>query len=66
MQEGWLCHADLMMNSSGAQPPAPSGGAATTVLVVEDEPAIAQAIAHGLAIVTPDPLIGQYPVRVIW
>ncbi|GCD21202.1 DNA-binding response regulator [Cellulomonas algicola] len=46
MREGWLCHADLMTNSSGAQPPAPSGGAATTVLVVEDEPAIAQAIAH--------------------
>jgi PIN domain nuclease of toxin-antitoxin system len=28
--------------------------------------AIAQAIALGLAIVTPDPLIAQYPVRVIW
>lgn len=27
---------------------------------------ISQAIAHGLAIVTPDPLIFQYPVRVIW
>ena len=27
---------------------------------------IAQAIALGLAIVTPDPLIAQYPVRVIW
>ena len=27
---------------------------------------ISQAIAHGLAIVTPDPLISQYPVRVIW
>jgi PIN domain nuclease of toxin-antitoxin system len=27
---------------------------------------IAQAIALGLAIVTPDPLISQYPVRVIW
>lgn len=27
---------------------------------------IAQAIALGLAIVTPDPLIVQYPVRVIW
>ena len=27
---------------------------------------IAQAIAFGLAIVTPDPLIAQYPVRVIW
>jgi PIN domain nuclease of toxin-antitoxin system len=31
-----------------------------------DRMLIAQAIAHGLAIVTPDPLIGQYPVRVIW
>jgi PIN domain nuclease of toxin-antitoxin system len=27
---------------------------------------ICQAIAHGLAILTPDPLIGQYPVRVEW
>jgi PIN domain nuclease of toxin-antitoxin system len=27
---------------------------------------ICQAIAHGLAIVTPDPLISQYPLRVIW
>jgi len=27
---------------------------------------IAQAIALGLAIVTPDPAIAQYPVRVIW
>jgi len=41
-----LCHADPMVNSTGAQVPAPSGGGATTVLVVEDEPAIAQAIAH--------------------
>jgi PIN domain nuclease of toxin-antitoxin system len=31
-----------------------------------DRMLIAQAIAHGLAIVTPDPLISQYPVRVIW
>lgn len=27
---------------------------------------VAQAVAHGLAIVTPDPLVRQYPVRVIW
>jgi PIN domain nuclease of toxin-antitoxin system len=27
---------------------------------------ISQAIALGLAIVTPDPQIAQYPVRVIW
>ena len=27
---------------------------------------IAQAIALGLAIVTPDPLIMQYPIRTIW
>jgi PIN domain nuclease of toxin-antitoxin system len=27
---------------------------------------ISQAIALGLAIVTPDPLIAQYPVRIIW
>lgn len=31
-----------------------------------DRMLISQAIAHGLAIVTPDPSIGQYPVRVIW
>ena len=31
-----------------------------------DRMLIAQAIAHGLAIVTPDPLISQYPVRTIW
>lgn len=31
-----------------------------------DRMLIAQAIAHGLAIVTPDPLIAQYPVRVVW
>ena len=31
-----------------------------------DRMLIAQAIAGSLAIVTPDPLITQYPVRVIW
>lgn len=31
-----------------------------------DRMLIAQAIAHGLVIVTPDPAIVQYPVRVIW
>lgn len=31
-----------------------------------DRMLIAQAIALGLAIVTPDPAIAQYPVRVIW
>jgi PIN domain nuclease of toxin-antitoxin system len=31
-----------------------------------DRMLIAQAVAHGLAIVTPDPAIRQYPVRVIW
>jgi PIN domain nuclease of toxin-antitoxin system len=31
-----------------------------------DRMLISQAIAGGLAIVTPDPLIAQYPVRVIW
>jgi PIN domain nuclease of toxin-antitoxin system len=31
-----------------------------------DRMLIAQAIAHGLAIVTPDPLITQYPIRVVW
>jgi len=27
---------------------------------------VAQSIVHGLAIATPDPLIRQYPARVIW
>ena len=31
-----------------------------------DRMLISQAIAHSLAIVTPDPAITQYPVRVIW
>jgi PIN domain nuclease of toxin-antitoxin system len=31
-----------------------------------DRMLICQAIAGGLALVTPDPLIAQYPVRVIW
>ncbi|MSO83516.1 MAG: hypothetical protein EXQ53_09525 [Acidobacteria bacterium] len=31
-----------------------------------DRMLISQAIAHGLAIVTPDPVITQYPVRAIW
>jgi len=31
-----------------------------------DRMLICQAIAHGLFIVTPDPLITQYPVRTIW
>lgn len=31
-----------------------------------DRMLICQAIAGGLAIVTPDPLIAQYPVRVVW
>lgn len=31
-----------------------------------DRMLIAQAIAGGLAILTPDPEIAQYPVRVIW
>lgn len=31
-----------------------------------DRMLISQAIALGLAIVTPDPFISQYPVRVIW
>lgn len=31
-----------------------------------DRMLISQAIAGSLAIVTPDPLISQYPVRVVW
>ena len=31
-----------------------------------DRMLVCQAITHGMAIVTPDPLINQYPVRVLW
>ncbi len=31
-----------------------------------DRMLISQAIAHGLAIVTSDPQIAEYPIRVIW
>jgi PIN domain nuclease of toxin-antitoxin system len=31
-----------------------------------DRMLVAQAIVHGLTILTPDPLISQYPVRTIW
>ena len=31
-----------------------------------DRMLISQAIAHGLAIATPDPAITQYPVRIVW
>ena len=31
-----------------------------------DRMLICQAILHGSAILTPDPLISQYPVRVLW
>ncbi len=27
---------------------------------------VAQALGQGLALVTPDPLIAQYPVRTLW
>lgn len=27
---------------------------------------VCQALVHGLAIVTPDPLVAQYPARVLW
>ena len=27
---------------------------------------VCQAIAHGLAILTPDPLIADYPARIVW
>jgi PIN domain nuclease of toxin-antitoxin system len=27
---------------------------------------VAQAIVHGLTIVTPDPLVTQYPARTLW
>ena len=31
-----------------------------------DRMLVCQAIVHGLAIVSPDPLIEQYPARVVW
>ena len=31
-----------------------------------DRMLVCQAIAHAMTIVTPDPLISQYPVRVLW
>jgi PIN domain nuclease of toxin-antitoxin system len=31
-----------------------------------DRMLVSQAIAGSLALVTPDPLITQYPVRIIW
>ena len=31
-----------------------------------DRMLVSQAIVHGLTIVTPDPLIGQYPARTLW
>jgi PIN domain nuclease of toxin-antitoxin system len=31
-----------------------------------DRMLICQAIVHGMAILTPDPLIAQYPVRILW
>ena len=27
---------------------------------------VCQAIEHGLAIITPDPWIGRYPVKIVW
>jgi PIN domain nuclease of toxin-antitoxin system len=27
---------------------------------------VGQAVVHGMAVLTPDPLISQYPVRAIW
>ena len=31
-----------------------------------DRMLVSQAIVHGLTIVTPDPLVTQYPARTIW
>jgi PIN domain nuclease of toxin-antitoxin system len=31
-----------------------------------DRMLICQALVHGLVILTPDPLISQYPIRIIW
>lgn len=31
-----------------------------------DRVIVCQAIVHGMAVLTPDPLVAQYPVRVVW
>ena len=31
-----------------------------------DRMLVCQAITHGLAILTPDPLVSDYPVRIVW
>lgn len=31
-----------------------------------DRAIVCQAIVHGLAVLTPDPLISQYPIRCLW
>ena len=31
-----------------------------------DRMLVCQALAHGLSLLTPDPLIRQYPVPIIW
>jgi PIN domain nuclease of toxin-antitoxin system len=31
-----------------------------------DRMIVAQAIVHGMTVLTPDPLIAQYPARVLW
>jgi len=31
-----------------------------------DRMLVCQAIVHGLAILTPDPLVADYPVRIVW
>lgn len=31
-----------------------------------DRMLVCQALVHGMALVTPDPLVSQYPARVIW
>ena len=31
-----------------------------------DRMLVCQAIEHGMTLVTPDPLIAQYPVRIAW
>jgi len=31
-----------------------------------DRMLVCQSIVHGLAILTPDPLVAQYPARVVW
>ena len=48
----------------------PSGIDMVVNLVLHRDPfdrmLVCQALVHGLAILSPDPLVAQYPVRTMW